>query len=280
VAIGVYTLELDTVVTKDGVVVVSHEPRLNVNLTRDSEGRWIDAPGRAIRELDLSELQSYDVGRLRPETRYAQGFAQQKAVDGERIPTLAALFEQVRRSGNGTVRFNIETKLSPLEPNLAPAPEDFARSVLAVVTQHGMRSRVTLQSFDWRTLQAARRLAPDVPTVCLSSQQSWGNNVADARWTGGLSIAEHGSVPKLVKAAGCAVWSPFFGDLTPALLAEAHASGLSVVVWTVNEPAQIDQMLALGVDGIISDRPDRVREAMAARGMKLPARGAAALPAR
>ncbi len=278
-AIGVDTLELDTVLTKDGVVVVSHEPRLNPNLTRDPSGRWIEPPGAAICSLSLADVQAYDVGRLRPGSRYAQGFAQQQAVDGARIPTLAAVFEQVRRSGSGTIRFNIETKLTPLEPDLAPAPEDFVRSVLAVADQHGMRGRMTLQSFDWRTLQAAQRLAPDVPTVCLSSQQSWGNNLADARWTAGLSLAESGSVPKLVRAAGCAVWSPYFGELNAALLAEAHALKLPVVVWTVNEPAQIEQMLELGVDGIISDRPDRVRAAMAVRGMPLPPPAPHAAPA-
>lgn len=270
VAVGVDTLELDTVLTKDGVVVVSHEPRLNPSFTRDAGGRWIDPPGAAIRGLSLAEVQAYDVGRLRPDSRYAQGFPQQQATDGERIPTLAAVFEQVRRSGNGVIRFNIETKLNPLEPDLAPTPDNFVRRVLTVAEQHGMRGRMTLQSFDWRTLRAAQRLAPDVPTVCLSSQQSWGNNLADARWTAGLWLAEHGSVPKLVKAAGCAVWSPYFGELSAALLDEARALKLPVVVWTVNEPAQIEQMLALGVDGIISDRPDRVREAMAARGMALP----------
>jgi len=271
-AIGVDTLELDTVLTKDGVVVISHEPRLNPNLTRDASGRWIEPPGEAIRSLTLAEVQTYDVGRLRPGSRYAQGFAQQQAADGAHIPTLAALFEQVRRSGNEAIRFNIETKISPFEPGLAPAPEDFVRSVLDVVDRYGMRGRVTLESFDWRTLKVAQRLAPEVPTVCLSSQQSWGNNVADARWTAGLSLAARGSVPKLVKEAGCAIWSPYFGDLTAGLLAEAHALGLPLAVWTVNEPAQIERMLDLGVDAIISDRPDRVRAAMTSRGMSLPPR--------
>jgi glycerophosphoryl diester phosphodiesterase len=271
-AIGVDTLELDTMLTKDGIVVISHEPRLNPNLTRDASGRWIEPAGAAIRSLTLAEVQTYDVGRPHPGTRYAQGFPQQQAADGERIPALAALFEQVRRSGNETIRFNIETKISLLEPDLAPAPEDFVRSVLAVADRYGMRARITLESFDWRTLKVAQRLAPEVPTVCLSSQQSGGNNVADTRWTAGHSLAASGSVPKLVKEAGCAIWSPYFGDLSAALLAEAHALKLPVAVWTVNEPAQIEQMLELGVDAIISDRPDRVRAAMATRGIPLPPR--------
>jgi glycerophosphoryl diester phosphodiesterase len=272
-SVGVDTLELDTVLTRDGVVVVSHDPALNPNLTRDAAGRFIDPPGAAIRELTLAELQRYDVGRLKPGTRYADNHPAQRAAEGARIPTLDSVFERVAQRGDTRVRFNIETKLSPLAPALTPEPEAFVRALLEVIDAHGLRPRVALQSFDWRTLQVAQRLAPEIPTVCLSTQQSSNSNVADARWTAGLALAEHGSVPRLVKAAGCAVWSPAFGDLSAASLSEARALGLKVIVWTVNDPEAIERMLGLGVDGIISDRPDRVRSALAARGMALPPPG-------
>ncbi len=268
--LGVTTLELDTVLTADGVVVISHDAVLNPNLTRGPDGQWLEGPGPAIRTLTLAQLKQFDVGRLKPGTRYAQGQPEQRPVDGERIPTLDELFALVKQRGDTQVRFNIETKVSPLQPEWTPEPQAFVEAVLAVVRQHGLEQRVTLQSFDWRTLQAARQLAPYLPRVHLSSQQSWGNNLADPRWTGGLNLADHRSVPRLVRAAGGMVWSPYFGDVTEALVKEAQALGLPVVVWTVNEPAQIDAMLALGVDGIISDRPDRVRAAMAERGMALP----------
>ncbi|MDH5538235.1 MAG: glycerophosphodiester phosphodiesterase [Rhizobacter sp.] len=272
-SLGVTTLELDAVVTRDETVVISHDPLLNPLITRDAEGRFLAAPGPAIRSLSLAELQRYDVGRLAPGTRYAQAHPEQRAVDGERIPTLAALFEAVARHGDRQVRFNIETKSSPLQQALTPEPDEFVRLVLEVADRHGVRDRISLQSFDWRTLAAAQRLYPDVPRVYLSAQQSWGNQVADPRWTGGLSLAEHGSVPRMVKAAGGAIWSPYFGDLTEAALGEARALGLKVVVWTVNEPAHIERMLELGVDGIISDRPDRVRAAMIARKLPVPKAG-------
>jgi glycerophosphoryl diester phosphodiesterase len=269
-ALGVTTLELDTVLTSDGIVVVSHDAVLNPNFTRDAEGRWLVSPGPAIRSLTLAELQRYDVGRLQPGTRYAQGQPEQKAADGERVPTLDQLFALVEQRGNQRVRFNIETKISPLQPELTPEPQAFVEALLAVVRRHGMERRVTLQSFDWRTLQIAQRIAPRIPTVYLSSQQGSGNNIADGRWTAGLRLADHGSVPKMVKAAGGAVWSPNYNDATAELVREAQALGLKVVVWTVNEAQQIERMLDIGVDGIISDRPDRVRTAMSARGMRLP----------
>ena len=267
--LGVDTLELDTVLTRDDVVVVSHDTSLNPNFTRDGTGGYIEAPGPAIRSLTFAELQRFDVGRLRPGTRYAQAQPEQRAVDGERIPSLAQLFQLVQRRGASRVGFNIETKLNPLRPELTPEPEPFVRAVLSLARQHGVR--ISLQSFDWRSLAVAQRLAPEVPTVYLSSQQPWGNNVIDPRWTAGLKWADFGSVPRMVKAAGGKVWSPYFGDVDAALLSESHALGLRVVVWTVNETKDIDAMLDLGVDGIISDRPDRVRAALSARGLRLPA---------
>jgi len=117
--------------------------------------------------------------------------------------------------------------------------------------------------------------APQIPTVYLSAQQHWLDNIRAGQptgspWTAGLRFADYGSVPKMVKAAGGTIWSPYFGDLDAAKLAEAHALGLKVIPWTVNQPAQIDSMLALGVDGLISDRPDLVRNAMRQKGMPLP----------
>jgi glycerophosphoryl diester phosphodiesterase len=272
-ALGVDTLELDVGVTRDGVVVIAHDQRLNPNLTRDAAGRWLAEPGPSIHSLTLAELQRYDVGRLQPGTRYAQGFAEQRPADGERIPTLAALFEMVRAAGNTRVRFNIETKLTPLEPGLAPGPEAFAAAVLAVVESHGLRDRVSVQSFDWRTLQAVQRLAPGVATVALTARQPFLDNVGDARWTAGLRLADHGgSVPRLVKALGAGCWSPFHGDLDEASLAEARALGLTVVPWTVNEPAQMERLVKWGVDGLITDHPDRLRAVLSRLGKPLPPR--------
>lgn len=274
-AVGVHTLELDTLVTKDGVVVIHHDRDLNPATTRTGDGKWLAARGPLIRALDYAELARFDVGRLNPDAAYAKNYPQQQPADGTRVPRLADLFALVRASGNTQVRFNIETKLAPTAPDATPEPEAFARTLIDLVRAEGMLGRVTLQSFDWRTLQASQRIAPEIPTVYLSAQQRWLDNVAvgnpaGSPWVAGFQHAQHGSVPRMVKAAGGAVWSPYFGDLDAAKLAEARALGLKVVVWTVNDPAQIRRMLELGVDGIISDRPDLVRAAMAERGMELP----------
>jgi glycerophosphoryl diester phosphodiesterase len=260
--IGVDTLELDTGVTKDGVVVIGHDPALNPDIVREGSGKWLEKKGPAIHELTFAELQAYDIGRLKPGTVYAGRYPEQKPADGTHYAKLADLFAMVEKSGNRKVRFNIETKVSPEAPDETLAPEPFTRALLEVIAKAGVAGRVTVQSFDWRTLKVSRELAPGIPTVCLTAQQKFLDNVQAEKgsaWTAGIQYREHGSVPKMVKAAGCAVWSPYFADVDAAKVAEAKGLGLKVVVWTVNEPAQVKAMLELGVDGIISDRPDLVK---------------------
>ncbi|MBI5276792.1 MAG: glycerophosphodiester phosphodiesterase [Burkholderiales bacterium] len=266
--LGVSTLELDIGVTADGVVVVSHDPYLNPNFTRDANGQWLAGPrGPLVRSLTAAQLQTYDVGRLQPGTAYANTFSQQQPRDGTRIPTLAQVFELVEARGASQVRFNIETKLSPAQPDDTVAPEAMVQALLKVVRDAGMANRVSVQSFDWRTLKIAKALEPAIPTVCLNNA----NSVRDPKWTAGLNLAGHGdSVPRLVKAAGCSTWSPNAATLDEAKVREALALGLQVVPYTVNEPADMDRLAGWGVTGLITDYPDRARQVLARRGIALP----------
>jgi glycerophosphoryl diester phosphodiesterase len=250
-SIGVTTLELDVGVTRDGVVVVHHDRTLNPAIARGPDGRWLEKRGPAIHSLSYAELQRFDVGRLKPGSDYGRPFAAQQPADGARAPKLADVFELARRAGNRTVRFNIETKISPQAPDETLPPAEFARAVVAEIRKAGVASRSAIQSFDWRTLAVVQAEAPEIATVHLTGQKP-----ADA--------------PRKVAEAGGRIWSPNFNAVDAARMKEARALGLQVVVWTVNEPAQIAAMLALGVDGIISDRPDLAREEMSRRGMKLP----------
>jgi glycerophosphoryl diester phosphodiesterase len=272
-AAGATTWELDIGLTQDGVPVVLHDRRLNPEMTRDRHGTWIDAPTPTLGSLPLAVLQSYDVGRLRPGTRSAAAWPQQQPADGERVPTLDAVFELARRAAPASLRFNIETKLSPLAPDETAPPEAFVTALLASIDRHGLRERVTVQSFDWRTLQRLQQLAPGIATAALTAERPDFDTVSSGRWSAGLVLAEHGgSVPRLVRALGAPVWSPNFRDLTPERLAEARALGLRVIPWTVNAPEDIQRLLGWPIDGLISDYPDRVVAALAAR------RAAAAAP--
>jgi glycerophosphoryl diester phosphodiesterase len=274
--IGVTTLELDLAMTKDGILVVSHDSVLNPDHTRGPDGTFLAAPGPAIRSLTLAELEPYDVGRLKPGSSYAARFPEQRGMDGVRIPTLAAVFDLVRHTKADHVRFNIETKLTPTSGDTTPDPESFAQALATALRDAGLTARATVQSFDWRTLVAMRRIASEIERVCLTLEGGDGDTIqrrqaGPSPWTAGLDVDDFGgSVPRLVAAADCAVWSPFFRNLTPEIFAEAAALGLKVIPWTVNEPPDMERLIELGVAGIITDYPDRLRAVMAEENMPLP----------
>ncbi|MDH4150391.1 MAG: glycerophosphodiester phosphodiesterase [Betaproteobacteria bacterium] len=273
--IGVTTLELDTAVTRDGVVVVSHDAILNPDITRGPDGQWLARADIAINSVTWAELQQYDVGRIRPDTAYARRFPGQQAIDGARIPRLTDVFALAHRAGNKSVRFNIETKISPEHPQRTLPPAEFARVLIDLIRAGQLESRVTIQSFDWRTLQVVQAEAPQIATVYLSAQQPWQDNIRAAEttsaWTAGLHVSRYsGSVSNMVQAAGGGVWSPYFGEVTRESVRAAQQAGLKVVVWTVNEPRDMTRMISLGVDGIITDYPDRLRRVAGKHSLPLP----------
>jgi glycerophosphoryl diester phosphodiesterase len=268
-SIGVTTLELDVGMTQDGILVVSHDPRLNPNFTR-LHGVFLETFGPALRKLTLAEVKRYDVGRLKAGSPYAKAFPGQTAVDGTTIPTLAEVFELAKATA---VRFNIETKITPTSGDETPDPETFVRAVVDAAREAGVLDRITIQSFDWRTLKSASAIAPTVPRVCLTAELGAFDTVQKANpdgspWTAGLNGSRFGgSTPALVKAAGCSAWSPHFSNLTEANLGEAKAAGLAVVPWTVNDLALAGRLIGWGIDGLITDYPDRVRELMSEKGL-------------
>jgi glycerophosphoryl diester phosphodiesterase len=143
------------------------------------------------------------------------------------------------------------------------------------VRDAGALDRTSIQSFDWRTLRHVHDKAPRVETCYLTIQsgedQIQAGKPGRSPWLAGLDVDDHGgSVPRLVKAAGGRCWSPNFRDLTADALAEAHRLGLRVVPWTANRPEDMAALIDLGVDGLISDRPDLARRALEEKGRALP----------
>ena len=269
-SIGVTTIETDMAITKDGIVVIAHDRGLNPAVVRDASGQWLSAQGPAIRTLTLSELRTYDIGRLNPKSDYAKQFPLQLASDGEHYPTLDELLALIKPT---TIRIDIETKITPTSGETTPDPETFVRLVIERVRAADMTARTTLQSFDWRTLVIAKKLAPEIETACLTSQEANFDTVkpeASGRspWHAGLSLADHGgSVPKLVQAAGCAVWSANAQSLTRQRIDDAHALKLKVLAWTVNDRAETSRLIDLGVDGVITDYPDRLGKLLDEKGI-------------
>ncbi|WP_422364731.1 glycerophosphodiester phosphodiesterase [Pelagibius sp.] len=276
-ALGVTTLELDTVMTADGVVVVHHDRRLSTERTRDSAGSWLtEAAAAPLIDLTFADLEVYDVGRAKPGSRTARRYPEQAGLDGVAIPSLAAVIARAESLSGGTVRYNIETKISPLSPADSAEPAAFVPALIAVIRNAGVAERAAVQSFDWRTLLLVQEQAPEIETVYLTAEQSWLDNLGrgarePSPWIGGLAInwAEV-TPPAAVKAAGGAVWSPYFRDLKEQDLREAQRLGLRVVVWTVNDPDDMASLIDLGVDGISTDYPDRAGAVMQEKGLSLP----------
>jgi glycerophosphoryl diester phosphodiesterase len=271
---GVDTLELDIGVTRDAAIVVSHERGLNPDLARGADGVYVAPPGIPFVRLGLDEVKKYDVGQIRPGSAYAAQFPDQHAVPGTPIPTLKEVIDLVRKSGDRHVRLNIETKIDPNHPEESPDPQRFVTLLLDLLQAENFADRVMVQSFDWRTLQLVQKMAPAIPTVYLTLQKGSEPTVIldqASVWTAGFNPADHEhSLPRTIKVAGGAIWSPYFGDVDAALISEAHKLGLMVVVWTVNKPADIARMIDIGVDGIISDHPEILRKVAGDKGVALP----------
>lgn len=272
---GVNTLELDMGITKDNVIVVSHERWLSPDLAKGPDGNYVAPPGINYVDIPLADVKKYDVGQIRPGSKYAESFPDQKPVPGTKVPTLAEVFALVRKSGDQQVKLNIETKIDPDHPENSPDPERFVTLLLDLLKKEHFEDRVMVQSFDWRTLQLVQKRAPSIPTVYLTIQLGPHPNVTldkPSSWTAGFDPITHGgTVPAAIKAAGGAIWSPLYMDIDKNSIDEAHRLGLTVVTWTVNKPEDMEKLIDMGVDGIISDRPDLLREAAKRKGVALPA---------
>ncbi|HTI79907.1 MAG TPA: glycerophosphodiester phosphodiesterase family protein [Acetobacteraceae bacterium] len=262
-AIGVDTLELDVTLTADGVVVVSHDPLLNPDHTRTAQGAWLAQPGPSIRSMRWQELAAYDVGRLRPGSDYAAQFPDQAAHDGARIPRLVDVLRL-----DSSVAFNIELKSSPRMDGVDAAA--LAEAAVAAADACGATPRIIVQSFDWRGPRRLRQTRPDIRLAWLTR----GEILAEARswWDGPHPGDFGGSVPRAVAAEGGPLWTPLYSELTANGIAEAHALGLAVVPWTVNQPSDMRRLLLWGVDGLITDRPDLARPVLSDLGLPLPPR--------
>lgn len=268
-AVGVAGIELDVHLTADSVLVVHHDYALHPDLTRDARGAYsITDPRPLLRERTAAALRAYDVGRLRPGSDYAAKHPEQQPADGERIPTLDEVITLFLAECAPPTRLVVEIKTDPTKPEVSAPPEVVARHTVAQLRSRGVADRSQVIAFDWRAAMAVQRLAPEMPTSYLTFEGKDGtewNTIEIGRpgaaaWMGGLDVDDHGgSVPRAIAAAGGRNWSPNFRNVTRERLAEAHALGLRVYPWTVNDPADMQRLIEMGVDGITTDRPDLLR---------------------
>ncbi|HYP06548.1 MAG TPA: glycerophosphodiester phosphodiesterase [Bryobacteraceae bacterium] len=216
-------IELDVYSTKDGVLVITHDPQINLAICQGAGGK------RPIIEMTLAEVRSYDCGLNQPKL-----FPRQIAVPGARIPTLDEVLDLAKASSK--IRFNIEIKSSEKMQALVLPPDEISRKVVEAVRKHKLDKRAMIQSFDFRVVKATRAIAPDITVAAL-----YGPGERDF-----VDIAKENDV-KLV--------TPNFKLVTPEKVNAAHAAGVRVIPWTVDAPEDWERMIAAGVDGIITNDP-------------------------
>jgi len=265
--LGIDAIELDVLVSADGQMVVHHDFKLKPEIARTADGAWISAGSQpAVKDLTLSQLKAYDIGRLQPKTSYASRFPEQIAADGERIPTFKEVIDLFKKSCSPSTRLFVEIKTSPEEPNLAPPPEAVSEQVVKMVKEEGIADRTWVLSFDWRNLVHIQKTAPEIATVYLTISGVGLNNLKPNQpgaspWLAGLDVDDfNGSAPRAVKAAGGRIWSPYVKNLTPEALAEARQLGLLVSVWTPDSPDDLKKMIEMKVDAITTNRPDVLKK--------------------
>ncbi len=261
--VGVDGIELDVLMTSDRHIVVHHDYALKPEIARTADGRWIGNFSQLVlKDLSLAELQKYDVGRLQPATRYARRYPESQPADGERIPTLSQVIELLKLSCPPATQLWIEIKTTPEKPDLTPPPEVVADAVVRCVRDHKITEQAYILSFDWRALAHVQKIAPEIPTVYLSLVGRSLNNIKPGQpgasaWTAGIDIDDYnGSIPHAVKASGGRYWAQYYKHLTRDDLKAAQDMGIRVFVWTVDSKSEMKRLIDLGVDGIITNRPD------------------------
>lgn len=226
----VTTLELDVQVTRDGVPVVHHDAKLNRSLCVRDGGRPVE--GQRIAEVDFASLADIDCGS-RPNGR----FPEQHRVQGERIPRLDQVLELALKA-DYPVRLSVEIKMQGSHSEGAAA--ELAGIIVETIRAHGLEERTIVQSYQSEALSAVADLAPELDrAILVRSPSAYDREVERARAT---------------------ILSPRHDGLTRAAVERFQQRGIAVIPWTVNKPSAIEKMISWGVDGIITDYPERVLE--------------------
>jgi glycerophosphoryl diester phosphodiesterase len=278
-ALGADGAELDVQLTRDGEVVVFHDYRLKPEICRGADGLWIQRPTPRIKDLLLTELKRYDVGRLDPQSEYAHEYPALMPADGERIPTLAAVIDLVK-ARTAPFLLQVELKTSFSDRDLSADPVQLAEATVRLLREKNYLDRTIFVGFDWPALLHVMKIAPGARCWFTTLARSWLEEGEPPRedhppalpalqmlrywaangtspWAGGFDAVSHdGSIFKAIKAAGGKGWFPPYRDVTAERAGEARALGLKVGCWTPNGEDDLRRLIALGLDGICTDRPD------------------------
>ncbi|OMC08834.1 glycerophosphodiester phosphodiesterase [Mycobacterium sp. SP-6446] len=264
--LGVSTLELDVGITRDGQPLVWHDPTIQPEKCSDTAPVVAGDPqypyvGKLVHELTLAQIRTLDCGRRLEE------FPRAEVVRGNKVATLPEVFA-LADSYRADVRYDIETKVEADDPSRSAGPQEFVDLILAAVRAAGKVDRVEIESFDWRTLPMVHRAEPSIPLVALYNEETW---APGSPWVAGENVATIGDPMIGALLIGANILSPDYQQVTgKPYVDRAHALGLKVIPWTVNDADTMRAEIADGVDGIITDYPALLRGVLAELGMPLP----------
>ncbi|MDN4594563.1 glycerophosphodiester phosphodiesterase [Polycladomyces subterraneus] len=287
--VGVSTLELDVQITEDHQAVVTHDRKVSGDKCQDTGPAFPGDPeypyvGKYVKDLTLAQIRTLDCG-----SKTLPQFPGQRPSPGARMPLLSEVFDLVKRYHANKVWMNIETKVEAGAPEETAPREEFVQIVVREVRKAGMLDRVSIQSFDWGALMRMREVEPRLPIVALTNGPQFlqPGQPGASPWLGGIDIDDFDGDP--VAAAhsfGADAISPVHGFpqngkvtdenyepyVTKRMVQEAHKFGMKIIPWTVDDEPTMHKLIDDGVDGIITDYPDRLREVMEQHGLKLPKR--------
>lgn len=290
IAAGTDGIELDVHLTKDGQLVVHHDESLKPAIARGPDGAWVTRPTPLLKTLTYEELLAYDVGRLRPGAGYSARYPEQMGFDGERVPLLADVYRLVKEEAKPGFRLYVELKTALLDLTQSADPVTLADATVALTREHGLEETVTFVSFDWRALKRAKEQAPDIlnafttlpffqidPEDSSAARDKPGSEdelirkasatgapwAAGYDWRGQEGATFAGRMLRAIASGPADGWFAWHGDVTAETAPLAKELGLAVSCWTVDEEAEMKRLAALGVEAILTDRPDRLARALA-----------------
>ncbi len=279
---GATTIECDMQLSKDLIIVMSHNPALNPDITLDKFGSRIKDDNLYIHDMTLKEIQKYNVGRMDENTSYYELHGKTQVMVDTYIPTLRELFNLVKESGNDEIRISIEAKYYADEksPFFIKNPDkDIWLNVFhKLVKEFNFEKRVILQCFDWDLLVRSKKINPKVETIGLYVEEDWNDinsktlwldKESKSPWLAGINIHDFNDDPiEALHYLKIDSASPYYEKLTEEQVIKAHKYNMKVVPWTVNDKVNMEKLYNMGVDGIITDRPWILKELLESKGFK------------
>ena len=256
----IFAFETDVLISKDLVPVITHDFRLDINMTKDADENWISDENIKIYDLTYEEILKYDVGSINKLSRYGRRFLNQKSLPNQKIPKLSDIFDLINSKSIDDIVLNLEIKSTPVEDNLTPSPIEMVSIIKKEIEKSKLKEKILISSFDWRILKEFSIQMPNIARGYLSFQQNSGVKIEktiykNSPWMDlALAFKEY-DLPILIKQIGGKVWCPFYRDITKKDVDMAHEEGLVVNVWTVNKENDMMKMIEYGVDAIITDYP-------------------------